>query len=78
VLIAGGRVGISTWTGPPPAAPPPEDDGVLDLEAADWPPCPACFRPGLRRDPNSTDLLFTDDLPSVGPPVQAARRRHDP
>ena len=25
VLIAGGRVGISTWTGPPPEAPPPED-----------------------------------------------------
>jgi hypothetical protein len=78
VLVSGGRVGISTWTGPPPDEGGPREDDVVDLEAEEWPPCPVCARSRLRRDPNSTDLLFTDDLPTVGPPARrAARRRHD-
>lgn len=79
VLVSGGRVGISTFTGPPPGeSPAGQEDDVIDLEAASWPPCPVCHRDRLRRDPNSTDLLFTDDLPPEGPPATSAgRRRHD-
>ena len=75
-----GRSGISTWSSP-------VDDvrvvgggaeGVVDLEVAAWPPCPACCQPRLRRDPDSTDLLFTDDLPPAVPgAVLSGRRRSD-
>lgn len=75
-----GRSGVSTWSSPVGGIRVVADgaDELVDLEVASWPPCPACCQPRLRRDPNSTDLLFTDDLPPATPgAVLAGRRRSD-
>src|SRR5688500_4411498 len=80
LVSATGRTGASTWS-PPSDALRLVDDAApgadVDIDLT-WPPCPACCQPRLRRDPDSTDLLFTDELPPAVPgAVATGRRRSD-
>ena len=79
MLISNGRVGISTWTSAGGKVETPVDDVIdLDHDIAEWPPCPVCCQQRLRRDPDSTDLLFTEDLPDrADRTVTTGRRRTD-